>query len=344
MSIKRKILIVDDEPGTRHAMEALLYQENYELLFATSGQEAISKLAELSPDVILLDVMMPGMDGFEVCQFIKSDKQWQHIPIILVTALGSKKDLVRGIDSGADDFLSKPVSGLELSARVRSMLRIKNQYDQLEQQRKDLEDALQVKEALARVTAQRLEELEVIYQSGLDLMNSLDAYFMSEKIAHIALRLIPKASLCLVHLLEEDEVTITPQVFPSDLPEVQTRLSLDDEMIIRDILDSKETIHSADATVDLPYIDLSAYPLHSLLIVPMIVDERAIGTISLDSPEVDVFEIADRRILSILANQLAVSIMKARLFETLSGNQSHNFPKADMQTTFLDSSALPDNQ
>ena len=284
MHDQKKILIVDDEPGTRHAMEALLYQENYDLSFATSGQEAISKLGEVNPDVILLDVMMPGMDGFEVCQFIKSDKRWQHIPIILVTALGSKKDLVRGIDSGADDFLSKPVSGLELSARVRSMLRIKGQYDQLEEQRQDLEDALQIKEALARVTAQRLEELEVIYQSGLNLMNSLDAYFMSESVAQTALKLMPQASSCMVHILEDDEVTLTPKIFPSDSPEAKARLTLDDELVIRDILDSKETIHCADAVVDLPYLDYKDYELHSLLIVPMVVDERAIGTISFKQP------------------------------------------------------------
>jgi signal transduction histidine kinase len=129
---KSQILIVDDEPSARDALEALLFREGYDLAFATSGQEALARLNDLTPDVILLDVMMPGMDGFEVCQRIKANERWRHIPVILVTALDSRDDLVRGLDAGADEFLSKPVNGPELRARVRSMLRIKQQFDQLE--------------------------------------------------------------------------------------------------------------------------------------------------------------------------------------------------------------------
>jgi two-component system sensor histidine kinase/response regulator len=126
------ILIVDDEASARDTMESLLFREGYELAFAASGPEALTRLDELKPDVILLDVMMPGMDGFRVCQRLKTDKRWQHIPIILVTALDGKEDLAIGFEAGANDFLSKPVSGLELRARVRSMLRIKKQHDELE--------------------------------------------------------------------------------------------------------------------------------------------------------------------------------------------------------------------
>ncbi len=129
---KARILIVDDEAVGRKTLQALLIGHGYDLAFAEDGPEALTKAAELVPDLILLDVMMPGMDGFEVCQRIKSDERWRHIPIILVTALDSKDDLVRGLDAGADDFLPKPVNALELRARVRSMLRIKKQHDELE--------------------------------------------------------------------------------------------------------------------------------------------------------------------------------------------------------------------
>jgi len=125
------ILIVDDEPSARDTLEALLFREGYDLAFAVGGQEALACLDDLAPDVILLDVMMPDMDGFEVCRRIKADERWQHILVILVTALGSTEDLVRGLDAGADEFLSKPVNGPELRARVRSMLRIKRQFDEL---------------------------------------------------------------------------------------------------------------------------------------------------------------------------------------------------------------------
>jgi two-component system sensor histidine kinase/response regulator len=129
---KPLVLIVDDDPSARFTLDALLFREGYGLAFAASGLEALAHLDELAPDAILLDVMMPDMDGLEVCRLLKAEERWRHIPVILVTALDSKEDLAHGLDAGADDFLSKPVNVLELRARVRSMLRIKKQYDALE--------------------------------------------------------------------------------------------------------------------------------------------------------------------------------------------------------------------
>ncbi len=138
------VLIIDDEPSARQTMEMLLMREGYQLSFAADAYEALAHLDdedEIPPDVILLDVMMPGMDGFELCQRLKQNPNYQHIPIILVTALDSKQDLARGLEAGADDFLHKPYHGLELRARVRSMLRIKKRHDALQvalQLRQDL--------------------------------------------------------------------------------------------------------------------------------------------------------------------------------------------------------------
>jgi signal transduction histidine kinase len=132
MNNKKSVLVVDDEPNGFDLIEAHLYREGYQLIYAPSGIEALNCLNTLMPDVILLDVMMPEMDGMEVCRKIKSTPHWQHIPIVMVTALSSKEDLARSLDAGADDFLSKPISGVELRARVRSMLRIKQQYDTLQ--------------------------------------------------------------------------------------------------------------------------------------------------------------------------------------------------------------------
>ena len=123
------ILIVDDEPDNFDTIEALLPSESYQLHYASCGEDAISALEKFAPDVILLDVMMPGLDGFEVCRRIKLMSQWQGVPIIMVTALSGKEDLARCLAAGADDFVNKPVNGLELRARVGSMLRIKKQYD-----------------------------------------------------------------------------------------------------------------------------------------------------------------------------------------------------------------------
>lgn len=125
------LLIVDDEPDNFDVLEALLFKDGYDLSFAQSGKDALAYLDLSQPDVILLDVMMPELDGIQVCQRIKSNSQQQHIPIIMVTALNTTADMVRCLEAGANDFISKPVRGAELRARVRSMVRIKQQYDAL---------------------------------------------------------------------------------------------------------------------------------------------------------------------------------------------------------------------
>lgn len=142
MSSTAKVLIVDDEPKSLYAMEMLLSQEPYEIYFANNGMSAIKQVKVEAPDVLLLDVMMPDITGYEVCRRLRADDRWKQLPIVLVTALDRKEDIVEGLEAGADEFLTKPVNGSELRARVRSMLRIKNQYD-------ELQDTLQLREDMA---------------------------------------------------------------------------------------------------------------------------------------------------------------------------------------------------
>ena len=144
MERQRTILIVDDEPMARDVIAGHLFQDGYEFAFAANGEEALALVDDQLPDAVLLDVMMPEIDGFTVCRQLKADERWGHIPVILVTALGGTANLVRGFEAGADDFLRKPVDELELRARVRSMLRIKEQYDKLQ-------EAFQLREDLAHM-------------------------------------------------------------------------------------------------------------------------------------------------------------------------------------------------
>jgi len=132
MAVRSKVVIVDDELSMRMQLESMLALDNYEICTFASGTELLENLPHLNPDLIILDLMMPEIGGFEICRRLKGTSQYQHIPIILVTVLDSKQILAKGLDAGADDFLQKPVSRLELRARVRSMLRIKLQYDELE--------------------------------------------------------------------------------------------------------------------------------------------------------------------------------------------------------------------
>ena len=126
-----QILVVDDVPANVKLLEAKLTNEYYNVIGASDGFEALELAREKRPDLILLDVMMPGMDGFEACAKMKEDSSISHIPIVMVTALSDQKDRIRGLDAGADDFLTKPISDTALFARVRSLVRIKVLLDEL---------------------------------------------------------------------------------------------------------------------------------------------------------------------------------------------------------------------
>ncbi len=126
-----RILVVDDVPANVKLLEARLSAEYFDVLTASNGTEALKLCQRAQCDMILLDVMMPDMDGFEVCRRIKSDPLTHHIPVVMVTALDSPSDRVRGLEAGADDFLTKPVSDIVLLTRVRSLTRLKMMTDEL---------------------------------------------------------------------------------------------------------------------------------------------------------------------------------------------------------------------
>jgi two-component system cell cycle response regulator len=126
-----RILVVDDQPVNVRLLQAKLQAEYFDVSCASNGLEAIELARLEQPDVILLDVMMPGMDGYEACRQLKSDPTTRHIPVVMVTALDQQEDRISGLDAGADDFLTKPIDDLTLFARVRSLLRLKVVLDEL---------------------------------------------------------------------------------------------------------------------------------------------------------------------------------------------------------------------
>ncbi len=129
--MKPKVLIVDDEARMLRLMEAMLIPAGYQVVLAETGTEAITKAMLSSPDVILLDVMMPGMDGFEVASKLRANKQTKDIPIVMVTALGEVRHRVKALESGADDFLTKPVDKTELLTRVKTLVEKSERIRQL---------------------------------------------------------------------------------------------------------------------------------------------------------------------------------------------------------------------
>lgn len=147
-SERPKILVVDDHPSSRMTAAALLSVEGYEVLEAGSGAAALNCVVAANPDLILLDVMMPGMDGFEVCRRLKQSEYTRLTPIVFVTALNDRRARLRGIEAGGDDFLTKPFDQLELSARVKSLIRQKRLNE-------DLDHAGQVLFSIARAVESR---------------------------------------------------------------------------------------------------------------------------------------------------------------------------------------------
>jgi putative two-component system response regulator len=127
-----KILLVDDETAPRSGLEILLRREGFEVSVAADGATALRQCAEIRPDLVLLDIMMPGMSGIEVCRRIKAAPETRLTPVVLITGLSATSDRIQGINAGADDFLSKPIDYNELLARTRSLLRLKNYTDELE--------------------------------------------------------------------------------------------------------------------------------------------------------------------------------------------------------------------
>src|SRR5688572_21532871 len=140
MNTPAKILVVDDTARNVKLLADLLAVKGYGVVTAASGREALAQLAAAQPDLVLLDVVMPEMSGYEVCQKIRATEGTAMLPVIMVTALDPGEERIKGIEAGADDFLTKPINQAELLARVKSLIRIKELYDIVQNQAAELAD------------------------------------------------------------------------------------------------------------------------------------------------------------------------------------------------------------
>jgi signal transduction histidine kinase len=261
MTKQNTLLVVDDDAMARDVIEGLLFKEDYHLEFAENGYQALAYLEKQLPDLILLDVMMPELDGFTLCQQLKTNEQRRHIPVILVTALESKADLARGFEAGADDFLHKPVDDVELRARVRSLLRIKKQYD-------ELQAALRLREELAHMIVhdmrtplsaifgfstllqvkgtlshEDLEDVNKIYTHAQQLNSFLDDMLMvakMEEMGHLVLNKAPvDVSQLVAQVAESHQVVAHSKKIElkTHLPAVAQEVQLDRNLFGR-VLDN----------------------------------------------------------------------------------------------------------
>lgn len=189
MQNKTIILVVDDAPHNIELIRAFLIPQGYQIIDAIDGDDALNKVKEFAPDLILLDVMMPKKNGFEVCRILKASPDTLFIPIVIVTALNEREDRIKGIEAGADDFLSKPVDAHELVSRVKSLLRIKTQHDEIERTNRELTNAQKellrlntlLEQKLGRKTASLTFEMEKMKKMENDMGFSSEPVQYREK-------------------------------------------------------------------------------------------------------------------------------------------------------------------
>ena len=169
-----RVLVVDDIPANVRLLSGILKVAGYEVVTAGGGEEGLQQVQATSPDVVLLDIMMPDMDGFEVCRRIKANPETSWLPVVIVTALQETADRVAAIEAGADDFLTKPVDEVEVEARVKSLVRVKRQRDDLENAYKELRRAEAMRDGLAAMMVHDLRTPLTAILGSLETMRIAD--------------------------------------------------------------------------------------------------------------------------------------------------------------------------
>ena len=166
MNQKPRILVVDDEPMNAALLEAVLVSRGYAVIPAANGMDALDLIHQDNIDLVLLDIMMPEMDGFEVCRRIKDDERLRDIPIIMLTVLHSKQDRIKGIEAGAEDFISKPLDQGEVLARIKMLLKLRETNESLRSAYRHIN----LLSSLGESMIQHFDPYNVDIMTGLDLM------------------------------------------------------------------------------------------------------------------------------------------------------------------------------
>ena len=309
MDAQSRILIVDDDSGVRGALKELLVFEGYQVAIAADGPEALEKAADLVPDLILLDVMMPGINGYEVCGRLRADPLLGEVPVIMLTALDDSDSRLRGIEAGADDFVSKPFEYVELQARVRTILQL-NRYRRLLEERMQREQA---EEALA----QRVTQLALLNRIGGRLAAMLE---LDELLAE-AVRLVQDFGYPRVNLFTMDQggrelhLKASAGIFSSPLTP-GSRLGLG-QGLVGWVAQHGERLLVDDVTADPRYADSCPDQVAdcSELAVPLRVSGEVVGVLDVQSPRLNVFDENDVMVMEILADQIATAIHNAQLYE-----------------------------
>lgn len=318
---KSTILIVDDDRSILEILDAALRPEGYNLILTTNGKEALAHSKQTAPDLILLDVMMPGMDGYEVCQIVRSDPNLAQVPIIMITALSDRSHLLKSLNAGADDFLTKPVNLFELKARVRTITRLDRYRRLLEEknQRQQVEEALRESEAHLKETnlalADRVAELEALHKTSVAMASTLETESLLQFIVEQATELVDAGS-CSILLLDEESGDL---VFKAAVDPIIGMRVPQGKGIVGRALRKEVPQKVYDVSQDPDYYpdiaDQLGIPTRSELAIPLMVGDTPIGVLTAVNKRESFFTEHDSNLLVTLASHAAIAFENAQLYE-----------------------------
>jgi two-component system cell cycle response regulator len=300
MEYQSRILVVDDGKAIRDSLRAILEKENYEVLEAEDGSSGLQLIKVEKPDLVLLDLVMPGLDGLKVCRAVKSDPELNKIPILMTTSKGEKEDIILGLESGADDYIVKPFDRNELLARIRTSLRARHLLCQLEREKRDLLAILDISNAITST----LDSRDVLYS-------------IVKKISEII-----NVSRCSIVRIDSDEAKGYVVATNEDPNIFNIEIDLNKYPEILEVLNTREIVVVKDIAED-PLVasvrkNLEKVHFQSLLVLPVIMKQNVIGTILLRTARRHhSFDEREIQFCQIIANAAANALVNASLFESM---------------------------
>lgn len=310
------ILVVDDELYEREIIAVSLTDQGYKLVFAGNGTEALAKAAEITPDLILLDVIMPGMDGFEVCRRLRADPLLAEVPIVMITALGDHDSRLQGIEAGADDFLTKPFDQSELQARVRTVTQI-NRYRQLLLANRQLEH--------------KIAQISALYDISSKLSSTLDVEAILRSVIQKAKELLNAESVSILLWDQRRDALYLPiglsggeKTAHQKQPHFPIVSSVSDwvlregrSALVRDMNTDERFSGKNTGDEDTKEREASSGVIKTVLCVPLRGRERILGVLEAVNTKNGEFTADDQHLLEAMAGNITVSIEKADLYQNL---------------------------
>jgi class 3 adenylate cyclase/DNA-binding NarL/FixJ family response regulator len=304
VSSRPKILAVDDTPENLRLVEALLVPQGYDVVTSSSGKDALALLSKEKPDLLLVDIVMPEMNGYDVTKAVRADPAWRHVPVIMITATGGA-DLVRSLEAGADDFVSKPFDKNELLARVKSLIRVKSYHD-------DLADALEQQTAIG----------DVLNEVGKATRDATPVFMA---VIRHAQRLCRADNVGFWRRDDDVFAFVADTWGPSSFQEYATAHPQDLRApgVVGRAARLKTSVIIPDLDVDPDYSREAleqlrkAVPAKQLLGVPLLLEDRVIGVISIIWAHTQPVSERMVQLVETFAHQAALAVNNVRLFQTV---------------------------